>query len=213
MSGSIASSPYRLADSHVLIAVAMTERGPEPLCAQAGDEIVAVAYTDPAEAKADAPDTHRVFSIQVAELLEQLPAGMGVVIDPRSPSPVHVPAAARPALIDAARPFPPGAEVRIGDPMEEPVELLEALRSVARGAAQLRRLWRTWYQAADAPPKLLLVYEGGTPDDTSMADAVVGVVEQSGYPHPTLVMAVDDLPEAHREWLLANTAPFFERSA
>lgn len=207
MTAPLASSIYRLADAAVLIGVMQTPEGPEPLATDLGGESAVVAYTDLSEARSDLPETHRLFSIEVAELLAQLPAHAGLVIDPRSPSPVHVPASGKQAVINASKPFPAGAGTRIGDPAEEPVALLHELRHTAPGETSLRRLWRTWYQVADARPKLLIVYEvtDHAAHGPAAADLVVRAAEKVDYPSPLLVMAVGDLPAEHRDWLLAHT--------
>lgn len=212
MSAPLASSLYRLAATEVLIAVAQTGQGPEPLVTDISGESAVVAWTDLEQARADAPDTHRLFSLPVAELLAQLPPHAGLVVDPRAGSPVHVAAASKDAVVEAARPFPAGAPTRIGDPAEEPTELLDRLRAAAASVPGLRRLWRTWYQVADARPRLLVVYAADSPAEQgpAVADAVVAVAEQAQHPTAVLVLALEDLPEDHRAWLLANTPPFFE---
>lgn len=213
MTSPLASSVYRLADSEILIAVAQTSDGPAPLFTDVGGEIACVAYTDLREAQADMPATHRLFSIVVADLLGQLPEHVGLVVDPRSPSPVHVAAPDKAPVRAAARAFPDGAQVAIGDPAEEPTALVTRLREQAPASAPLRRMWRTWYQAADAREKLLVVYDvdGQAGADAQAADLVVDAARASDYPRPLLVLALDDLPAEHRQWLLANTPPFYER--
>ncbi|MBW3647121.1 MAG: enhanced serine sensitivity protein SseB C-terminal domain-containing protein, partial [Actinobacteria bacterium] len=136
---------------------------------------IVLAYTDVDVARAAMPETHRLFSIVVAELLNQVPPYVGVLIDPGSASSVHVPAERRQELIDAAQPFPGGATVRLGDPAREPKSLTATLQVSAPGVAPLRRLWRTWYQVADAPAQLLVIYdvEGEVGADIMAADAVV----------------------------------------
>jgi hypothetical protein len=211
---SIASTPYRLADAAVLIGVMQTPQGPQPLFTEIDGHSTVVAYTDVEEARADLPETHRMFSIGVAELLRELPPYAGLIVDPRSPSPVHVPAELKQGVIDAARPFPAGADVRIGDPADEPAELLDALVEAAPQLPFLRQLWRTWYQVADARPRLLVVYdiEGRTGADAAAADLIVDTTARVDYPHPLLVLALDDVPVEHREWLLAQTPPFYRRA-
>jgi hypothetical protein len=209
----LASSVYRLADSEVLIAVAQTPDGPAPLFTDIGGEITCVAYTDLREAQSDVPSTHRLFSIVVAELLGQLPEHVGLVVDPRAASPVHVGAQDKARISAAARPFPNGVQVAIGDPAEEPAALTTRLRELAPAAAAVRRMWRTWYQVADAREKLLVVYdvEGQTGADAQAADLIVDAARSTDYPRPLIVLALDDLPSEHRQWLLANTPPFYER--
>lgn len=207
------ASVWRLTEAEVLIAVAQTADGPAPLFTEVSGEITAVAYTDVAEARADLPDTHRLFSIQVAEFLRQLPGHVGLVVDPRSPSPVHVAADQRPDVLDAARPFPAGVPVAIGEPAKQPKHLVKALRTSAPALPVLRRLWRIWYQKADADGRLLVVYDvdGTEGADKAAADLVVAAAEQVDYADKLLVLALDDLPSEHREWLLANTRPAYER--
>lgn len=207
----IASTPYRLADAPVLIGVTSTPDGPQPLFTEIDGHSTVVAWTDVAEARADLPDTHQLFSIEVAQLLAGLPPYAGLVIDPRSPSPVHVPAEHKQGLIEAAKPFPAGGEVTIGDPAEEPAELVAALRAAAPGLAPLRQLWRTWYQVADARPRLLVVYDVEPGADARAADLVVAAATAVDYPHPLLVLAFDDVPVEHREWLGASTPALYRR--
>lgn len=212
MTAPYASSLYRLADTEVLLAVAQTGQGPAPLFTEVSGEPAVVAWTDLEQARADVPDTHQLFSLPVAELLAQLPAHAGLVVDPRAGSPVHVAAASKAAVIEAATPFPAGAPTRIGDPAQEPVELLTALRSAAPAVPGLRRLWRTWYQVADARPRLLVVY--GTDDPPrhgpAAADAVIAAATQVQHADPLLVLALEDLPAEHRDWLLESTPPLYE---
>lgn len=212
MTTDYASSVYRLADTEVLIAVAAGATGPEPLVTEVSGEPAVVAWTDVALAQQAAPDTHRLFSIPVAELAAQVPPHAGIVVDPLAASPVHVPAARRQELVEAARPFPAGAPTRIGDPAEEPAALLDRLREQAPGLPGLRRLWRTWYQVADARPRLLVVYDTDDPaaDGPAVADAVVAAAREVDLVSPLLVLAVQDLPDDARGWLLDSTPPFVE---
>lgn len=80
---SIASSPYRLAAASVLIGVMETAQGPQPLYTEIDGHSTVVAYTDVEQARADLPETHKMFSIVVAELLSQLPPYAGLVIELR----------------------------------------------------------------------------------------------------------------------------------
>lgn len=212
MTAPYASSLYRLADTEVLLAVAQTEQGPAPLFTEVSGEPAVVAWTDLEQARADVPESHQLFSMPVAELLAQLPPHAGLVVDPRAASPVHVAAGSKAAVLAAAQPFPAGAPTRIGDPADEPVELLAALRSAAPSVPGLRRLWRTWYQVADARPRLLVVYATDDPQQhgPAAADAVVAAARQVQHPGPLLVLAVEDLPAEHRTWLLESTPPLFE---
>ncbi len=209
----IASSIHRLADSEVVIAVANSLEGPAPLFTEVEGETTCVAWTDVDEARAELPQTHRLFSIGVAELLRQVPPGVGLLVDPRAPSPVHLPADRRQEVLDAARPFPAGAQIALGEPAEEPAELLQAVRDGAATVPALRRVWRAWYQVLDTDERLLVVYDvdGETGADSGAADLVVSAAQRTAYGHRLLVLALDDLPDGPRKWLLMQGPPAYER--
>lgn len=212
MPNSITSSIYRLADATVLITVERTQRGPVLLYTTVSDEPAAVAYTDVDEAKADMPDGYHLYQIPVAELVAKLPAGYGLVIDPRAKTPVHIPAAARTMIADAALPFPPGATVRIGLPRDEPAELLRRAVENVADVAEVRRMYRAWYQVEGAREKLLIAVRGdGAPDAGTLAGrAVIAAAAALDYPYPIEVVDLDDVPEDFRHWILENLEPFYD---
>lgn len=218
MSTPIATSAYRLADSQVLIAVGSTPAGPAPLFTEVSGEVTCVAYTDRAEAEADRPATHELFAIVVSDLLAQLPAEVGLVIDPRAASPIYLPADGKQQVAAAGAPFPVGAETAIGEPAQEPTALLDAVRADADAAPGLRRVWRTWYQVADAYEKLLVVYEldrtgdGPGPIDDQVSALVLQAAATAGYEQRVLVLPLEAVPDQPRRWLLENTPPFYERA-
>ncbi len=206
----IASSVFRLADSRVLLIVASTPTGPAPAFTQVAGERAVVAFTDVGAARADQPEGHALVTMQVAELLTRVPPDTGLLVDPRSPTPVHVPAARVREVVEAGRPFPVGAVTATGEPAQEPVELVQRLRDAATPAPWLRRLWRLQYQVADAEPKLLVVHEV---DDPARDREAAELLAEAGAasPIPLLVMALDDLPPDHRQHLL-HAAPLYERA-
>lgn len=209
--GSIASSPWRLADAQVHVVVDSAPTGLAPRTTTVAGGQACVAFTDPGRAQAAASATSTVHSIGVAELLGQLPPGVGLLLDPGSAAPVHVPAGSRTALIDAARPFPPHAPVMLAEPVEEPTALLDAVRAAAPDLPPLRRLWGAWYTVADAAGKLLVVYDVEPVEgaDAAAVDLVVRAAETVEHPQPVLVVALPDVPEQHRQWLLAGPARFW----
>jgi hypothetical protein len=215
----IATSVYRLADGMVLIGVAETPRGPEPLFTDVSGAPTAVAYTDPDEMRRVLPEGYRQFQIQVSELLEQLPAGVGLVIDPHAPSPVYVSPQQRQEVVEAAWPFPTGAHVRYGEPATEPSELLDCLATKSEQLPSVRRWWRAWYQVHDAREKLLLVYDvEGDGEELAgnarrAADAAHDCLGLTGYGHPAQVISLGDLPDEAREWLTTTQTPCYERGA
>lgn len=187
--------------------------GPAPLFTEVAGETTCVAWTDAEEARAELPSTHRLFSIGVADLLRQVPPGVGLLVDPRAPSPVHLPADRCREVLDAAQPFPAGAQVALGEPAEEPELLLQAVREEAAAVPGLRRVWRAWYQVVDTDERLLVVYDvdGASVADTGAAELVVSAAQRTAYGHRLLVLALDDLPPGPREWLLTQGPPAYQR--
>lgn len=203
------SSIYALAERWVLISVLQRPDGqPEPLLTSVGEEPCMVAFTDETEAEADLPEGYKIYQIQVRDALLQLPPQAGLVVDPRAESPTYIPAGQKAEVVAAGKPFPRGARVIVGEPEEEPTELVEALKS--RPPQGTQRLWRVWYQAEDAPPKLLLAYESETGQDASVADGIYAVVAALRWSDPVLVLAMSDLPDGHQRWLLDNISPFLD---
>lgn len=209
----IASSLPRLATEQVLIAVRPTDRGPELVYTDVDGELTAVAWTDQGYAEATVPDGYRLFAVQVSELLEQLPAQAGLVIDPQAPSPVAVPAARKADVVVMAAPFPPDVPVALGAPSEEPSTLLERLRPVLADLPAARRAWRLWSQADDAPGRLMIVVDTGRaePDadeGQAVARRVAEVARGAALPYAVVGVPLAFVPGEARERVRAGE-PFW----
>lgn len=210
----IASSIYRLADAMVLFTVTQGERAPQPLTTLVSGQVAVVAYTDEQEADQDCPPGYAVFQVQVSDLLKDLPGDAGLVIDPRAPSPVYIPPQDKEKVIRAALPFPADARIRIGQPKTEPVTVLQAIRRNAPSERAIRRMYRCWYQAADARERLLIAVElEPLPPQASMdaLGAVTSALADLDYEHPVVAVALDDIPEDFRRPLQENVEPFYVR--
>ncbi len=210
----IASSIYRLADAMVLFTVSQGQGAPQALTTTVSGQVTVVAYTDEQEADRDCPPGYQVFQVQVSDLLGNLPADAGLVINPRAASPVYIPAAEKEKVIRAALPFPTGARIRIGQPKTEPVEILDAVRRRAVAEPAIRRAYRCWYQAADARERLLVAVDLGPLSAEGKVRALGAVPDAlSGleYGHPVVAVALDEIPEEFRRSLLENVQPFYVR--
>lgn len=208
----VVGSVYRLADMVVLFTVTVGERAPRPLVTEVSGQVAVVAYTDEREADADRPPGGTTYQVQVSELLADLPDGVGLVIGPRAPSPVYIPAADREAVIRAALPFPTGARVRLGEPKTEPVAVLDAIRGALAAQPGVLRAYRCWYQAADAREQLLIAVDFGdaavTEDTARALRAVTGALAGFDYEHPVITLPLAEVPPQFRRDLVANARLF-----
>jgi hypothetical protein len=205
---------YRLADSTVLIGVQQTEAGPQPLLTQVGGEPCAVAYTNPEELRRDLPEGYRMYQLTVPELLAELPPVCGLVVNPRAPSPVYVSADRREAVIEAGRPFPAGATIRVLPGGDEQPRLLAAALGDLKAIPALRRLYCTRYRVADAREKLLVVYDTDAEPgaDVATAEAVISAATETRLVDPLQVIALDDVPDQFREVVLGEVPPAYVRA-
>lgn len=206
----IASTVYRLADSRVVIAVTTGENGPMPLFTEVSGDLCAVAYTDPEEARRDAPDGARVFEIQVAELLRRLPPVCGLLVDPRAPSPVFVAPGERALVLDAAVPFPAGAVVRFDQTFAVPEPVLARLRDALAAVPTVRRAYCTRYQVADVRVKLLVAVDADAATDA--VEAAFQALREAGYSGPAEVATLASIPETLRRIVLTDIAPCYIRA-
>jgi hypothetical protein len=210
----IASSIYRLADAMVLFTVTEGEHAPRALTTLVSGQVAAVAYTGEQEADRDCPPGYKVYQVQVSDLLRDLPDDTGLVIDPRTPSPVYIPPADKEKVIRAALPFPTGARIRLGQPKTEPVAALDAIRRNLPSGHSIRRAYRCWYQAADARERLLIAVDLDpipAQDKMHAVGVVTGSLPGLDYKHPVTAIALDEIPEDFRRSLLENVHPFYVR--
>lgn len=201
-------SPWQLAATWVIIGVLPSERGASPWCTEVDGETTVVAWTDPDLARSAVPDSHELAQVAVHELLGQLPAGVGMALV-QGRQGLRVAADQTAALAAAGKPFPAGARTVTGEPADPPTALLARLRSA--DLPGLSRLWCTGYQVEDAPPQLLVVHEASDPE--AAASFVVEAAGEVGQPGGVLVLALSELPEQTRGWLLTTEPTFVGRSA
>ncbi|MYS22338.1 SseB protein C-terminal domain-containing protein [Streptomyces sp. DvalAA-14] len=206
---------FRIADSNVLIGVQPTDRGPELMYTDTGDQLCAVAYTDPEEIRRDLPGGYRLFQITVPELLQRLAPGCGLVVNPRAASPLVVMPWERDAVIAAGRPFPAGAPVRIKQGGDHQPDLIAAARPRVEALSGVRAVYLTRYQVADAREKILVAYDhdpAAPGADTAAAEAFVAAAAQIGLPDPMQIVALHDIPDELRRIVLADVPPCYVRA-
>jgi hypothetical protein len=203
---------FRLADSTVLIGVRATDRGPQPLVTDVAGQPCAVAYTDPEELRRDLPDGYHLYQIPVPLLLNQLPPGCGLVINPQAASPLYIAADERQTVLAASVPFPADAFIKIkagGD--QQPALLAAVLPRI--DVTPVRRVFITRYQVADAREKVLVAYETDPVPgaDDLAADAFMSAAADTRLSDPMQIVALADIPEPFRHIILDDVAPAYVR--
>ncbi len=201
-------SPWQLAATWVVIGVLPSDQGPSPWVTEVDGQTTVVAWTDPDLARKGVPETHDLAQVVVHELVGQLPPGVGMALV-QGEQGLRIAADQTGPLAAAGKPFPIGARTVTGEPADPPTAYLEALRAAAADVATVERLFLTGYQVEDAPPQLLLVHEAE--DAQAAADLGVHAAEQVGQQGGVLVLALQELPEETRDWLL-TTEPVYSRA-
>ncbi|MCW2506038.1 MAG: SseB protein C-terminal protein [Actinomycetia bacterium] len=206
---------FRIADSFVLIGVKDTENGPELMYADVGDQVCAVAYTDPEEIRRDLPAGYHLYQITVPKLLERLHPAIGLIIGPHAESPLTVMPWERDAVLAAALPFPPGAPVRIKKRGDRQPKLMAAALPGIEAIDGVRAVYVTRYQVADAREKILVAYDHDpdVPGSDSVADAFIAAAAQINLADPMQVVALADIPESLRPTVEKTVPPSYVRKA
>jgi len=124
-----------------------------------GDSLVPV-FTSDEQLEWAQPATDRVV-VATRDLLEQLPAGVGLAVNPGGALGLPL---SREALTQALTPgaggrtAPAGTAMHLGRPAEEPSTLLTAIGEAVRAQAPgVREMSRVWAVVGDQPPGLVVV--------------------------------------------------------
>ncbi|MET0930198.1 MAG: enhanced serine sensitivity protein SseB C-terminal domain-containing protein [Aeromicrobium sp.] len=147
-----------------------------------------------------------------AGLVDMLPPGFGVLVNPQSDVSITIApadleagrAGGDPLVVDASRLF-------IGEPAEEPVDVLAALSRTAHGIAAVRELRRAWVSVDGAEPGLMVGVDLD-PDNEDVRLVVTSAL-RDGLPADAVVelqFANDRGPVI--DWMWANAEPFHAKS-
>jgi hypothetical protein len=146
-----------------------------------------------------------------AELVDLLPDGVGLLVNPGSDVSVTIPAAElRPRTGDGPRTVG-ASRLFIGEPAVEPVEVLNALSRTAHGIGEVREMRRAWVSVDGAEPGLMIGVDLD-PDNDAARAAVMNAL-RDGLPSEVvtdLLFANDRSPII--DWMWSNTEPFHVKS-
>ena len=175
-------------------------------------------WTDEQAAADQLPEGYRLMVTPVRPRLAELPDGVGVIVDPGTPSSTIIDPAYATELKALTAPFPAGAAV-VAQAWELPEELEQGLRAVAADYAFLDRVWAIQHTVEDSPPIGALVYDTDVSSEAqeSAADALLRVLETVDSPAElgvlgAHVLSLRDLPENLREALLQQPPVHAARS-
>lgn len=208
----IFDSVWQLVDSTVLFPVKLVPEGESPALMDAPEGEAVPAWVIQSRAGGMLPAGFILRQAPMATLLERLPDGVGIVIEPGSPHGIYIPADQRAALSLLCVPFPHGARVVWGTVPDEARPFADALRARASGLAQLSALWLARFRVEDAHEKLACVYAGDEDQDAATVRALYEVAERMQPPLPVQVVAITDMPGPTRVWLVDEMPPLYMRA-
>ena len=151
--------------------------------------------------------------------VQTLPPELGLALNPGGNGGLPVPAAALQGMRGDEDMAAAGTRVMLGEPAQEPDDLLDALRTAfAAAAPEVGTARRAWGKVGAYPEGLLLGIEV-TPDDDrsrqSALDAVDTALQRSPVPFGVDSLFLDASLDAHEDplsaWFLENTQPFYTR--
>lgn len=195
--------------------VTVDERGAGSLQVLTIDTVAyAPVFTSPEEAALGMPDARLVES-PVRDFAATLPQHLGLAVNPGGTLglPIFPDTVQRRLGRDTV--ISVGTTIRLGEPAEEPEELLAAIRSRLAAVPAVRDARRCWAQVGDAAPGLVvgLDVDPDIPETRSAALAAVGAAAESvpaGFP-VNAVFANDG--DDFTTWMHAHVEPFFMRGA
>lgn len=162
------------------------------------------------------PATDRVV-VPTRDLLEQLPEGVGLAVNPGGalglPLSREALARAEGAAADG-RTVAAGTSIYLGHPAEEPTTLLTAIADAVREQAPaVRELARVWAVVGDQPPGLVVVAapDPDTPEERERTlRAVASVAGAAGF---TVDVSFAGDGGRFLAWTRQHTSPFYVRGA
>jgi hypothetical protein len=205
-------SIWQLVDATVLFAITPTDDGDSPALMDTPDGDVMPAWVIQPRAEGMLPQGFELRQAPLALLLERLPDGTGIAIEPGSPHGVYIPADQRSDLLTLAAPFPPGARVQWGELPAQAQPFADALRERVPALPHVSALWLARFQVEDAREKLACVYAGDEDHDAATVDAFHDVAEAVQPPLAVQIIAITDVPGPTRSWLVDEVTPLFLRS-
>ena len=202
-----------LADTVVYVMVRPSANGPEPAAVVVEGERAAVVFRDEHPQYPGAPgivEGYSVIPLVLAQAFAYLPDPLGIVVNP-GPGQLWIPRELKEQVCDAGLPFPQGAPLRIGEPEEEPTEMLQAVCSLAAGVSSLRWIRRSWYQVGLRSPRLLFTFECGDAEVGMVMGLLAQAAQSVHYPGRFESASARSLPDGLLPYLYEHVPAFYQR--
>lgn len=183
--------------------------GTFPVLSIDGSSYVPV-FTSEGQIDAAAPANARVCP-PVAELVRSLPESVGLAVNPGRQVGLPVSAAAVREALGMGRTVPAGTRLRIGEPAEEPVQLLADLAAAFAGMPAVREARRAWAAVGENSPGLVLGLDIDPDNDDvrrAVLDGTRSVVDRRPVTFTVDVVFSNDRT-AMTEWMQSNVTPFY----
>jgi hypothetical protein len=182
--------------------------GTFPVLSVDGGSYVAV-FTSEEELSRAQPQAAYVVA-PCRDLVQHLPAHVGVAVNPGGSLGLPLPAAELRRLVDQRGRIPAGSTVKVGEPAEEPVPFLGAASGELAQLPAVRAARRCWAAVDDNEPGLVLGVDID-PDSEEVRGAVLASVRRaastSAYPGSVDVVFANDR-DALTQWMHENVQPF-----
>lgn len=178
-----------------------------------------MCWTDLELATSQLPPGYVLQHAAAREMLQVLPQGVGVVIDPATERTMTVPADYADELRGQSAVFPGGVVISWRPWVGLPKKAVKRLVGLGGRYGFLNRLWFAEFRIENGPPQGAIVYDCAAGDEaeesvvdsiTDVLDRYVDLAELPGPPVGIQVVALSDTPEQTREWLLGQV-PAFQR--
>ncbi|MFF4217645.1 enhanced serine sensitivity protein SseB C-terminal domain-containing protein [Streptomyces nondiastaticus] len=182
-----------------------------PIVAIDGQPHVAV-YTSAHQLKVCAGDVaHAVMGAR--ELIDAIPQELGLALNPGGEVGLPVHAAGVQTVREAGRKtVPAGESIRLGEPAEEPVALLAALRRALGAVPAVSSARRALVQVGNQHPGLLIgVAVRGAAEESREAvlAAVSRAVSEEPVPFTVDTLFLGKPGDQTSAWMLGNVEPFY----
>jgi hypothetical protein len=188
--------------------------------ASASGEPLLCLWSDPDAALAALPEGYRLLSTPVRPRLAELPDGIGVVVDPDTPTGVVMDPDYARQLKRLTDPFPEGTHLTFKVWPDLPRRAVEEIRAGMGDYSFVDKVWALIYSIDDSPWIGCLAYatDAGIEGQESVVGALTRALDDSGTPVSlgvlgVQVMSVDDLQPDVRTAVLEQPTIFAAASA
>lgn len=146
--------------------------------------------------------------------VESLPPAAGLAVNPGGQLGLPLPPEAVADLGSGRQTVPAGTRLRIGEPAQEPVEVLAQVSYALGEVPHVQAARRAWVQMDDAPPSLAvgLSLRPGADEQAVLAAvraAFDDVLRRSAPGFAIDVVALDGATDPIASWMQANADPFY----